>query len=326
MDAENATEHWADKEEIVSSDRALKFTLKLIQKLPAFIVYLIVYPVSFFYFLISKRARKEARLYQKQLKSFTGGKVPLIVRPYRQILSFSMCIVEKFEGWLGKMDYSSLICGDDDLNKLCADLENGKGALLIGSHLGNIELLRSLSSYNKTGVDRKFSVTAIMEVNAKAALQFNKALREVNPGAYFNLIDPGDIGPDTICELSEQIENGGLVFCAADRTSARTRNRCIRTDFLGKPADFPYGVFLIAALLNAPTYFMFALRTRTASLFPRYNMFVERAKTDFNCPRSEREERIRALCREFVDKLEKYCVMFPFQWYNFFDFWFLQDQ
>ncbi len=317
-----AARHWADEKETVSSARPIQFLLFLLSKLPQAVVLALAFPVSLFYLLTSRRARRETRRYQKQLRSFSGGTAPRIISPYRQILSFSLCIVEKLEGWLGKMQYDNLIFGGD-IEELRALLESGTGAVLIGSHLGNMELLRSLSSFGRTGVSRNIPVTAIMESNATA--QFNKALDEINPNAGFNLIDPADIGPDTIGTLTEQLERGGLVVFAADRTSARARTRCIREPFLGKAADFPYGVFLLTALLNAPTFFVFGLRTKTAALFPRYHMLVERAETAFSGKRSERDAKIRALCREFIGKLEKYCVRFPYQWYNFYDFWLLQN-
>lgn len=315
--------HWADEKEVISSNKPLKFLLILFSFLPSFVVHSFALPVAFFYFLFSKRARQECRLYQKNLREYTKNKSPRCVSSYMQILSFSHCVLEKLEGWLGKQKYDMLVTHEDDLEELVNSLNEGKGALMIGSHLGNIELLRGLSSFGENACRRELSVTTIMEMNATA--QFNKTLQEVNPNAGFNVIDPSDIGPDTICTLQEQIEKGGLVVVAADRTSARSRNKCIRENFLGKPADFPYGVFLIASLLKAPVYYCFGLRTKTSSLSPKYHMFIEKSGVELNVGRSERENSIRKLCQEFISKLEKYCEEFPYQWYNFYNFWLLNE-
>ena len=315
--------HWADEKEVVSTNKPIKLALNLISHLPAWSVFILVFPVSFFYLIASKRARHECRIYQKQLREFSNGSVPKRISPYAQIVSFSLCILEKMMGWLGRIDYSKLIKHDDDLQDLINLLDSGKGAVLIGSHLGNIELLRSLSCFNETGVSRNVPVTTIMEL--KATEQFNNTLKEINPGVEFNVIDPSDIGPDTICTLQESIQNGGLVVVAADRTSARARTRVIREKFLGKEADFPYGVFLMTALLKSPTYFVYGLRSRTYTLNPKNHMYVEKAKTTFDCPRSERENNIKNLCKEYIRSLEQKCMEFPYQWYNFFNFWLLQD-
>ena len=311
--------HWSDEEEVISSSKPLKLLLRLFSIQPKWLVHILIFPVGFFFFLFSKRARTDCYVYQKQLRTFTSGKAPKRISALKQIISFSLCVLEKMAGWLGKVKYKNLIVHDDDLQELINLLEQKKGAVLIGSHLGNIELLRSLSSFNRTGVSREVPVTTIMEIKSTAV--FNKTIAEINPGASFNVIDPSDITPETIIFLQEQIEQGGLVVFAADRTSANVRNRCIRKTFLGKEADFPYGVFLLASLLKAPTYYVFGLRSKDLTLFPKNHMFVEKSKVSFDCPRNEREGRINDLCGEFVKILEKYTVQFPYQFYNFYNFW-----
>ena len=311
--------HWSDSQEVVSTSRPLKFTLLLIKFLPAFLVHLIVFPVSFFFFLCAKSARNHVENFQKQMQLYTNGETPEKVNSYLTILSFALSVVEKMEGWLGKTKYKNLIKHDDDLQDLISLLESGKGAYLIGSHLGNIELMRSLSSFCETGVSKKISVTTIMSM--KVTSQFNNTLKEINQEVVTNVIDPDSIGPETIFSLQNEVENGGLVVITGDRTSAHSGKRFIEHEFLGRTAEFPYGVFLIASLLKAPVYFVFGLRTKSAALFPRNNMFVEKAKTDFNCSRAETKKRIEELCGEYATTLEKYCIKYPNQWYNFFDFW-----
>ena len=116
---------------------------------------LIAFPVSFFYFLFCSRARKTCEDYQRHLISFAknqGSNFLRKVNTYKQILSFSICLIEKIEGWCGKEKLSDICFYDDDVVELKKILAEGKGAFLIGSHLGNIELLRSLASFGKTGV------------------------------------------------------------------------------------------------------------------------------------------------------------------------------
>ena len=170
--------HWSDEKEVVSSNKPIKLLLILLSHLPAWCVYILVVPVSFFYLIFSKRARTECKIYQRQLKEFSNGKSPKRISPFNQIASFSLCVLEKMMGWLGKENYENLIKHDDDLQNLIDLLDSGKGAVLIGSHLGNIELLRSLSSFNRTGVSRNVPVTTIMEL--KSTEQFNKTLQEIN--------------------------------------------------------------------------------------------------------------------------------------------------
>lgn len=321
LDSQNTDEiYWSDKQEVIASNKPLKYLLHLLKYFPRFFVHSLIYPVGFFYYIFAKQGRNQCLNYQKHLYEYTNHTIPKRISAYKQFVSFSLCVLEKMEGWLGKFFYKELNTFDDDLKTLQNQLEEGKGAILLGSHLGNMELMRSLSTFGENGVNRNYSIITIMEL--KSTSQFNKTLSEINPNVDFQVISPSDFGPETIIQLEEQIANGGLVVIAGDRTSPNARTRNIKKTFLGKEAYFPYGTFLIPALLKAPVYHIFALRTKNMTIRPIYNMYVEKSKVNFeNLQRAEREQAINDLCQEFVDKLEKYTKMYPYQWYNFFNFW-----
>jgi predicted LPLAT superfamily acyltransferase len=151
--------------------------------------------------------------------------------------------------------------------------------------------------------------------------QFNRMLRELNPESQTRIISVNEVGPETIILLQDRVARGEIVAIAGDRTSANTRNKYFHLPFLGREAPFAYGPFLLAALLNAPSYFVFALRRKDLSLSSQYNMHVHRVPLDFDCPRKERERRIERLARLYTGQLERYCMLHPYQWYNFYDFW-----
>ncbi len=318
---------WSEKKEEVHSSRPIKFLVWLIHFLPSPVMVIIVFLVSAFYFLFSKRARSDSRLYQKTLISYLDSRgIPVSERnikrvsAYKQIFSFSLCVVEKIQGWSGKTNLDIVDFHEDSVVELKNQLANGKGAYLITAHLGNIDLFRSLALSGQTGVNRKIPIMAIMETNVTA--EFNKTMQELNPDVSLNIIPASQIGIETIGTLEDVISQGGLVVIAADRTSINSPERNVVSSFLGQNAEFPYGAFLLPMLLNAPVYYMFATRKRVLMWHSKYNMFVEASsvKTDA-CPRTERENRIKEMCAEYVKVLEKYCFLYPFQWYNFFNFW-----
>ena len=57
----------------------------------------------------------------------------------------------------------------------------------------------------------------------------------------------------------------------------------------------------------------------------KYQVFVEKSSVQLDVPRSKRDAAIESLCEEFVSKLEKYCKLYPYQWYNFYNFWLKMD-
>ena len=307
--------HWADEKEAIKTNKPLLLVLKMMNFIPSFIVRCLVFPVSFFYLIFSSRARKESVRYQKQLRKFTGGKVPFRISSYRQIVSFSLSVFEKMEGWLGKVEPSRVQLQNDSLNEMLEDLKSGKGAVALTAHFGNMELMRAIANV---------PVYAVM--NVKVGKQFTDTLKMINPNSIVNVIDSDSVGPDTMVFLIDEIEKGALVVSTGDRPSANARDRILKYPFLGKDAEFPYGVFLMVALLKKPVYYMFGFRERFSIFNSNYKLYVEKSKIDFNCRRAEREERINQCCKEFVEKLEKFCLLYPYQWYNFHNFWKLQNE
>ena len=121
--------------------------------------------------------------------------------------------------------------------------------------------------------------------------------------------------------LKERVDSGGLVVIAGDRVAAANRDKVIALDFLGERARFPYGPFLLADLLEAPVYFMSALRARDLDWRSPYEFHVRRAHSPSGGGRKGREARAAALGAEYAAALEREALEHPYQWYNFFDFW-----
>lgn len=310
--------------EQVTSSRPIYVLMFCARHLPLPIVGLGVLMTSAVYYVFSARARHECRAYQRRIIDYTLGRVMQKPNVLRQITSFALCVTEKVEGWLGRIHYDDVTFHDDGVTSLKESLSKGKGALLICSHLGNTEVLRSIATIEHTGVDRKVSVTIIMDKAPTAA--FNRALDNMNKDIKMEVIGVDNIDIDTITVLMDRIASGGMVVVAGDRTPQGGRHKFLAHSFLGQAASFPYGAFLISALLKADTYIFFALRKKDFMWRPKYDMFVHKSSVTFSlCSRYEREERINALCGEFARLLEQYCLKYPYQWYNFYDFWRIEE-
>jgi predicted LPLAT superfamily acyltransferase len=316
--------HWSRLSEQAAGYWQLKFLLFLFFIFPVVILRVIAFPVGFFYFLFSKRGRTESRRYLQKIAPLvdnpaTAKKCRSFFGPLRHIVSFSLALIEKLQSWGGKFPFKDIGFCDDDISELIRELENGKGVFLIFSHLGNTEMLRGLLNLGRTGVSRKIPVTAIMDV--KVTAHFNRMLRELNPQSGMDIIGADEINPQTAILLEEKLQAGGMVVIAGDRTAADKDSKNFMLPFLGKDAPFSSGVFYMAALMNAPVFFVFGLRRKALSLKPQYDMHVHKSSLSFDCSRKERFERSGLLARSFAGFLESYCKEQPFQWYNFFDFW-----
>jgi predicted LPLAT superfamily acyltransferase len=309
--------HWTTHKEITSGYWVLAFTLFIFKLLPVIILRLLCFPVGFFYFIFSKRARDYSRLYLSRLSSFidNGKKFSIL----RHFIAFSLSLVEKLEAWRGKVSFKRIHFQDDDIKELAQKLEEGQGVFLISSHVGNMEFIRGLAGFNRTGISRDVPVTAIVDFTVTA--HFNRMLVKLNPKSVTQIISARDLGPQTVILIQEKIAAGEMVVMAGDRTSANADSRYLSFPFLGSNALFPYGPFLLAALSQAPVYNVFAIRQKDVSLSSHYDLRIHKSHVSFDCPRGERDNRITELANWYVSQLERYCKEHPYQWYNFYDFW-----
>ena len=315
-----------------------KMMFLLLKATPAVFMRFLAFPIAFFYWLFGKNTRKLSKKYllhiphsefENRHSEFENRHSELVSESERRnkfgmtstllhITSFALNLVENVQSWAGKFSFKDVVWQDDDVHDLVKNIDSGKGTIILISHLGNAQMLKGLASMGESGTERKMNITTISD--AKVSSGFNALLNEINPDSSFNLVNSNDIGPETILLLQERLEEGGVVVIAGDRVSAHTK-RNLEIPFLGEKARFPYGVFLLIALLNSPTYFVNGLRQKDFSIHPKYDMFVKKNPIQFDCTRKEREERIVQTAKNYAENLMRLCKMHPYQWYNFFDFW-----
>jgi predicted LPLAT superfamily acyltransferase len=116
--------------------------------------------------------------------------------------------------------------------------------------------------------------------------------------------------------LADKLRDGEHVAIVADRVSVNYRERSIYAPFLGLPAPFPEGPFILASLLGCPVYLLFCLR-----LGRRYRVFIEPFADPLALPRAQRREALERAVTRYAERLEAHCLLAPTQWFNFFQFW-----
>jgi len=86
--------------------------------------------------------------------------------------------------------------------------------------------------------------------------------------------------------------------------------------FLGRPAPFSQGPYILGSLLECPVYTLFCLRHGGHHILD-----VEKFADRIDLPREGRQEVLDHYVGLFASRLETYARQCPLQWYNFFDFW-----
>ena len=155
-----------------------------------------------------------------------------------------------------------------------------------------------------------------MLVFTRNAERFNQLLSEVNPNAALALIQVDELGPGSAFALQQKIEAGEWLVLAADRTSPTAPERVVDAEFLGAPAPFPQGPFILAALLRCPVLLLFCLREQDG-----YHVHIEPFAERIELPRKQRAAALADCAQRFAAALERMVRRAPLQWFNFYDFW-----
>jgi predicted LPLAT superfamily acyltransferase len=87
--------------------------------------------------------------------------------------------------------------------------------------------------------------------------------------------------------------------------------------FLGEQAAFPAGPIRIAAMLKRPIALMFGIY-RGGN---RYEVYFERLAMLDQIDNRDRDSMTGHVLRRYAGRLEHYCRIAPYNWFNFYDFW-----
>ena len=273
------------------------------------VLQLFLYPIVTYYWLAKRSARQASRDYLNKIAALAphSGIKGDAWNSYRHFLSFANAIIDKLAAWSGSLALDDVVYrGRTSLQK---DLQPGRGALLLASHLGNLEVCRAIAV-----LDPALKINVL--VHTKHARKFNRLLSFYNAKSALNLMQVTEINAATAMLLAEKIEHGELVIIAADRTPVTNSRRVVQVDFLGAPALFPQGGFILAALLKCPVYLLFCLKEEQG-----YTIVFEHFGSALRFPRAERERLIQEAAQRYATRLQGYCLSHPLQWYNFYDFW-----
>lgn len=312
--------HWSEKKEKGGSLWQMRLTLLLYKKVGIKFFRFFLSGISFFFFIFSPSVRRVSRNYLAKIKKHndcitrTGWR-----EVFTHVNSFSNLLIEKIGAWSGNFEYTDLVAATPDIDTLSTELSKGRGAVILCSHLGNIEMLRAIANIENGKNIPDFDIYSIVDLAPTG--KFNKLMEEVNPDYKVKLINASSIDASIIIQLQENIENGDLVVIAGDRTAKNNRNKNFKVNFLGEEAHFPQGAFILATILESPIYYMFALRESDLDYNSAYEFHVYKSKFDIVSTRKERNKKIHSLIEEYVGYLEKLCLKHPYQWFNFFDFW-----
>lgn len=265
---------------------------------------LVLHLIATYFLVFAPRGRRASREYL----ALALGRTPRWRDLYRHFFSFASTIHDRVYLLNGRFDLFDLeLRGQEALRALLAD---GKGVILMGAHLGSFEVIRA--------VGRHFAdLTCAMVMHEDNARKINEMLAAINPTATQDIIGLGSV--DAMLQVSERLDAGQVVGVLADRTTGHDAR--VPVTLLGRPTVLPRGPFRMAALLRRPVVFMTGLYLGGN----RYRIHFEVLADFSRIARSERAGAVDAAVSAYADRLDHYCRVAPYNWFNFFDFWATSD-
>jgi len=273
------------------------------------VLQLFLYPVVIYYWLINRQARQASQTYLNRLAVFAPS-LKLsgsFLWSFRHFISFANAIIDKLAAWSGALTRADVQY--HGRNEIISEIRKGQGVVLLGSHLGNLEVCRVIADFDKT-----LHINVL--IHNKHAQKFNRLLKQTSDNSQLNLVQVTEITAATSMLLKDKIEGGELVIIAADRSLPGSRQHVTKVNFLGGEALMPQGPFILAGLLKCPIYTVFCLKQQD-----KHVIYFDHFSDMLNFPRKTREQAIQQITQRYAERLQAYCLKEPLQWFNFFDFW-----
>lgn len=264
-------------------------------------------PVVVCHWLFHRGARDASRQYLRRLQAHAAvfATPPGAWTSLRHFARFAETLLDKILASHGRYPAARVRI---EHQVMVQQMARKQGGVILTAHLGCLELCQALAD-SVPGV----RVTAL--VHTAHAEDFNRMLTRLNPAGRVTLLQVTALDAALAMRLGERIAAGEFVAIAGDRVPV-SGSRCVVVPFLGHPAPFPIGPYVLAAALGCP---MFTLACTHEGL--GYRICFQSFAARVVLPRKTREAALQEHAMQFSAWLEGELRRSPLDWFNFFPFW-----
>lgn len=260
----------------------------------------VLHVIAFYFVLFSPASRRASLNYLPRALGRPAKWLDL----YKHFFYFASTIHDRIYLINRRYDLFDIdIQGKDVIHPL---IEANQGVLLMGAHLGSFEVMRAIGRQLP-------GLKVAMVMHEDNAQKINAILAAINPEASMDVIPLGHI--DSMLQLQQRLDEGMLVGMLSDRTLGN--EPMAQVELLGDTASIPSGPFRMAALLRRPVVFMAGLYMGAN----RYQVHFETLADFSEIPRGQREQAVNTAINRYVELLNQYTHLAPYNWFNFFDYW-----
>ena len=280
---------------------AIRIMLWAARLVPRKVLRALLYPVTVWFYVVRPAERSASKVYLNRVFDRQVRRREI----FAHFLAFARVTADRFYLLAGRLEAINVrFVGNEALDEL---ISTGRAGLFLTAHFGSFEASRVVGP--KLG---RIGLRIVLDKGVNA--RFMAVLAEVNRELVDRIIDLGQAKASLGVAIAQALREGDWVGFPADRH--RPGDLLTRCDFLGSPAAFPLGPYVIAGALAVPVVCMFC------RLVPDgYEIHCEVLGEGERIPRRQRTEALPMMAQRYAASLERHVRASPFGWFNFFDFW-----
>lgn len=299
------TETWQSHEER-STPLALKSIRWIALNLGRPIARLILYPITLYYLIFATSQRKSSLRYLSRVLD----RKPTLFDVARHIHCFASTILDRVYLMTGQFEKLDIKFPPENMPLKYS--QQGIGCILLGSHIGSFEVLRSYAI-------RKCPLPIKILMYEAQSPMIVQVLNALNPDLSDMIIPLGE--PDSLLQVRDAIEAGNAVGMLGDRIMDEGHEKTVQCKLLGDNVTLPAAPVLIAALLKVPVILFFGIYKGGN----RYELHFELLTEKTELSRKNRQQDIQGWMQKYANMLEKHMKSSPYNWFNFYDYWLEDD-
>ena len=265
--------------------------------------YFILYFVAGYFWLFHSSSVLVLKDFYRTKFNFSPRKTRKLI--YRNFYLMGQTLIDKTA--LASGIYTKFIYEDKGEHNIHDWIDQKKGAVLIGSHIGAWDIAAQLLKEVKSTIN-------VVVFDAEHE-ELKKVLSQYKQNSKVNFI-PIKEDLSHILEIKNALSNNEVVCFNGDRYN--NRNNVIPMSFLGENALFPKGIFMIAAKFNTPVAYTAGVKVG----FNKYKFYCfPLNQVPLSRNKKTREAQLQSMVKEYVNHLEKTVKKYPDQWFNHYDYW-----
>jgi predicted LPLAT superfamily acyltransferase len=273
----------------------------LIKVFGPFPAYLLLAFVCLHYVFFDRGGKKGLRQFRTRL----GLEKNDLVSLYRHYYTFGTALIDRITFLVRQKHPFHYTCVNENL--ITDARGRGRGAILLSAHIGNWEIAGNL-------LHKRLDTPINLVMLDNEQQWIKEVFREVTTLRNVTVIPITQNSLDMMIQIRTVLAANQLVCFHGDRVLGSSG---VQKMFLGALAEFPAGPFQIAAITGAPVIPVFTIKTGLTS----YTFQASAPILFENVSRQNRQNTIETAMETYIKILETMARRYPYQWYNFYEFW-----